>query len=606
MRFWKAALLALLASFAGAGVGTPQNECLDLPACIHALRTTALANNDEHAGMGSDAGKLKQRILAYPGAVEALIPLLKDDDERVADLAAYTLRDAPAIDPAYLPQIRDGLDRGLGWLAPALARIRTDAAAKEAVDRYLVSKDAPENQEAYAVQLSGRRAIPYMIERASCRIPCTDETHYLLGAVLKEMGPERAEAGPGLMRIARDRNGSGRAAKGALMMIAELGADGRPLESGLLQEREAAPYLSPWIDQALVGIGSSQAGEIFARRLAGNHDVVTLRDLAEVGAAGHDAGPAVVKILEDQQALRAPAAETLGYIGYVEGTPELVAALDDPADATVAWAAATSLGRLRAHAALAALDRTAAQHWYAPVRSAAKQAAKQIRTGTTAPDRRAGGNFAMSFFEYQSINADLPECRKPLEKARREPRGTKLYASTSAREIKRLKYRSEIVGYGAADEEEQKAAGAEIIRVHPGNLVEHRQPIDQVPDVALRVDDGWLAGSDRGEWGGELVFIGDDGRFQKILDDNVEDIYRLGARIVATTGISHLTLNTGSLVELSRDSEGKWHSSTWRVLPGAPSTSSLVVPQGLMVTTVGGGAVVIEPDGAMRMANCAP
>src|SRR5690606_19615953 len=138
-----------------------------LSACVQELRAMAQAKDNPYSSVGADSEKLKQRILSQPGAVDALIPLLKDPDERVADLAAFTLRDAPTIDPVYLPQIREGLDRDLGWLAPALARIGTEEAAKEAVNRYLVSDSAPDNQEAYAVQLFGSRAIPFMLEHAS-------------------------------------------------------------------------------------------------------------------------------------------------------------------------------------------------------------------------------------------------------------------------------------------------------------------------------------------------------------------------------------------------------------------------------------------------------
>src|SRR5690606_10998833 len=141
--------------------------------------------------------------------------------------AAYMLRDAPQIDPADLPQIIEGLDGELGWLAPALARIGTDGAAKEAVDRYLVSDSDPANQEAYALRLLGRRAIPFMLEPAACAPSCRDDTHSLLGAVLRQMGPERAVAGPALMRMASDRTASPQVAQGALSMIADLGIDGK-------------------------------------------------------------------------------------------------------------------------------------------------------------------------------------------------------------------------------------------------------------------------------------------------------------------------------------------------------------------------------------------
>lgn len=42
----------------------------------------------------------------------------------------------------------------------------SDAAAREAAARLLTSDSAPHDQEAYAVQLSGRRAIPFIVPTA--------------------------------------------------------------------------------------------------------------------------------------------------------------------------------------------------------------------------------------------------------------------------------------------------------------------------------------------------------------------------------------------------------------------------------------------------------
>ncbi|MGY1459785.1 MULTISPECIES: HEAT repeat domain-containing protein [unclassified Luteimonas] len=601
MRRWTLAVLPLLAMLAGCG-GAQSHEVENRSTWVQAIRDTARTQGGPLGGMGPTADTLKQGVLNRQDAVDALIPLLKDPDERVAELAAYLLRDATVIDPKYLPQIIEGLDRGLGWLPPALARIGTDGAANEAVDRYLVSDSAPNNQEAYALELLGQRAIPFIVARAACDQPCRDDTHELLGAVLRRMGPERAAAGPGLMRIASDRSSSPQMAQGALGMIAQLGTDGLALEEDLLRERGDAPYLAPWIDQALVGIQSPRAGLIFAERLANQPDARALRDLADVGIAGRDAGPAVLGILEREPGLRALAALTLGYIGYVQATPALVGALEDPVDVRVAWAAANALGRLGAGDALTALDHTAAAHWYTPVRDVAREAAVAIRSGTPFAERQPEDGFASDFFAVWSINRGLPECERRYD-AEPESSRTKLYSATASRRLGQLKYPTEVVSYGAADEEEQKEAGADIIKVHQGNLMERREPIEQTPHVALRVDDGWLVGGSRGEWGGELMFVGDDGRFQEVLGDNVQDIHRLGDRIVATTGLAHLSLNGGRVVELERRPDGQWRADTWRVLPGAPS-ASVMTPEGLFVPVIGGGAILMGADGVMQMADC--
>ena len=599
MRYRELAVLSLSAMLVACGA-TRASGCGDLSACVQALRDQA-GTRDGFGGMGADADALKQGLLAHEGAVDALIPLLAHPDERVAELAAYMLRDAPGIDPEYLPQIRAGLDRRLGWLPPALARIDTGDAAREAVDRYLVSESAPYNQEAHAVHLFGARAIPVILERAACVPACDRDTHYLLGAVLREMGPDRALAGPALMRLASDRQASPRVARGALSMIAGLGADGKSLEPELLREREASPHHAHLVDAALVAMGSAQAGRIFAERLARSPHVVELRDLAAMGAAGRDAGAAVLALLDPGSDLRAAAATTLGYLGDAQATPALVAALDDPADVTLAWAAARALGRIGDRAALDALDRASATHWYAPVRDAAGGSAAAIRSGTTPGRATPGSDFPSEFFAFQGIHRGLPGCepdgRKPASSR------TRLYRATAARRLDALKYPADVVGYGAADEDQQRQAGKDIIEVHAGNLVEHRHRIEQAPDVALRVDEGWLVGGNRGEWGGELGFLGDDGRFQQILGANVADIHRLGDRIVVATGLAHLTMNTGGVWTVERLPDGLWQARPWRVLPGAPRASRMT-PDGLVIAIIGGGAIGIAADGRMWMADC--
>lgn len=143
-----------------------------------------------------------------------------------------------------------------------------------------------------------------------------------------------------------------------------------------------------------------------------------------------------------------------------------------------------------------------------------------------------------------------------------------------------------------------------IIEVTPQNIVEHRKELTQIPAVALRVADGWIAGSNRGEWGGELVFISDSGDQQIIADTNVEDVHLLGDRVVAVTGLAHLGISEGDILQLSRSESGIWTSAPWRSLPGAPQSSTLVETGELLVNVANGGSVLISDDGVMRMVPC--
>lgn len=596
-----AALLALAFTQPGSAHA---KDCATLDDCLQELLQTAKEPKLPGAPMRQETHTLAERIASFPGAAEALVPLLADPDPDIAERAGLALSAMPSIPPEYFDAIRAGLERGLGWLPAALGRIDSEKAAREAVDRYLASRSAPHNQEAAAVVRSGVRAIPRILERAACSPPCPPETHWLLGTVLEQIQPGRERAAEGLMGIAEDPDAPPQTRRGVLGMIGALGRDGLALEPRLLALKAQAPELGAWMDGALVEIGSRRSGEILARRLRQEPSAWMLRDIAETGEAARGAGSAVAEFLAGDPLLRAPAALTLGYIGYEPAVPTLVAALDDPVDPRATWAAAKALGHLRADAALGGLSEAATAHWYPPTREAARSAVRQIRGEEAEENDERGTGFAMRFFGYEHLDEGIPECEVPAERRHRESHATKLYAHRSPERMKRLAYPSQIVSYGADDEEAQRAAGETVIRVHSGNLREHREIVEQTPGIALRVGGGWLAGSDRGEWGGELMFLPDAGAPQHILDANIEDIYQLGDAIVVTTGLAHLSMNQGVLYRATRDAQGAWQAEVWRILPGAPAASHLVKPDELLVRTRHTGTVVVDAEGRMRMARC--
>src|SRR5207344_1119198 len=115
------------------------------------------------------------------------------------------LGEVPDVDPKYLPQVRAGLDRKLGWLPIVLAHMRSEEAAKEAIARFLVSEEAPNNQEVFAVARSGERVLPLIVQHARCQPACGKDDIYLLAAALKEMDPVRAKIAAPLMELAEAR-----------------------------------------------------------------------------------------------------------------------------------------------------------------------------------------------------------------------------------------------------------------------------------------------------------------------------------------------------------------------------------------------------------------
>lgn len=595
-------LLTALAAPVGSWDRSAGETCQEVVTCEEALRLAARPNGER--GYFDPELDSATRLATVDDGVDKLVELLADPNPRLADIAAYGLRNAPAIDSRHLPAIVRGLDRGLGWLPPALARMDSDEAAREAVDRYLVSESGSHSQEFYAVTESGARAISFILDRARCHATCSERTHELLAYALEEMSPVRSLAAGPLMQMVRDQRDKPEIASGALFMIGALGVEGQAIETDLLREYARSPHLRNQIDNALIGIHSMASGEIFSKRIGKRGNEYILRDLAEVGIAGRSAGPKVTALLEDVSDQRVWAATTLGFIGYREAIPALVNALDQQVDPLLVWASAHALARLNAQEASAALSRIAETHWYPPVRDAARDAALVIAHGPGVQAPASRNKFFEQYSGFMDAGGETPQCREVLEPARTDTRLQKLHWETSEAALKRLAYPTVVLSYGAADTQEQLDAGKDIVTVDARNIREHRESIEQTPHVALRVDGGWLVGGDRGEWGGELVVVGDDGTFQTLLEKNVRDLHAVGDRIVAVVGLAHLGLNSGALYEVQRGPGNTWTAATWRVLPGAPRTSTAVHPDGLMIETVRKGHVVVNPSGKMRMARC--
>jgi hypothetical protein len=123
-----------------------------------------------------------------------------------------------------------------------------------------------------------------------------------------------------------------------------------------------------------------------------------------------------------------------------------------------------------------------------------------------------------------------------------------------------------------------------------------------LPDLALRVGQGWLLGVHLGEWGGDLAFRPDGGLTTHVLTANVHALHRITRGVVvAVTGIAHMGRDDGHLYRVACGG-GSCLASPWKELPGAPEESWLT-NGGLVVNTTGGG-VLVSSDGTMTMSDC--
>lgn len=581
------------------------DSCATPDACM--AKVASVVDKQSRPGQYPSAPEqaIIKKLLAFGDeAMPAIMQLLDDNNELIARIGAVALREAKHIDEKYLPQIVRALDRDVSWLAPALAKVGTAEAAEIAVKAFLASRTSPGNQEAYAVRLFGSKALSAILNAVKCEYGCNHKTYYLLGDVLAQMGDERADFAPAFIDIAEDSSLSDEIRQGALSTLGDLGKPAVIIDGRLMALKQRQPHFTKAINQALVGIKSPFAVNVLTELFTETGDIYLLRDIAAFGPTAVDAGVVLMNLFTGMDAeAKMLTVRTLGYIGYRPSIPSLIPLLNEPNDVVLNLVTAEALGRLHAKSALTELTNAADSHWYPPVRDKARQALELIKTGRREENKTDKNNFGYQYFNFN--NFQLKACENITLKTLSEPAVQKLYKANNSEKLQSLAYNTVIVGYGADDEDAQKAADPDaIIEVNASNIKEYRHDIKHTPDLALRIDGGWLAGGNRGEWGGELVYVADNGASAVILNENIEDIYKLGERYVAITGLSHLGSNNGMVYQLIYDDSGQWRAEKWVKLPGAPHSSWFVETGELLINTSGGGSILLSLHGVMRMATC--
>lgn len=584
------------------------NNCNSAQQCIAIIDKIAEPAKHNYDRISNTEYMLVKKLLKFqPVVTDLLVPLLLDNNKDKAQIASRTLRDVKYIDEKHLETIKKGLDRGFGWLAPALGRINTLKACNEAVYRYLVSKSSPENQEAFAIELCGEKAIPSLIRETECSNYCSEENPYLISVAIKTLkDSERRIIAQEYIKQIQNQNLTDASIHNILMMFDSIGKEGRVVEEKIIELYKTKPKLSKSIDIALIGMSSTKTADIYSNIFKNNPDPKLLFNIAEKGMVANKVGVYIIPLLFDKNyETRIIAARTLGYIGYKPAVDALIPLINNPIDVRLNWVAVESLGMIRNKKALKALKKTAKNHWYLPVKKAAKKAIKNIKKGGQYEKPNNQSNIVFDYYLYDHI--DAVQCKTFYQKKIEEPKLQKLYLSEKDEEIEKLSFSTEILSYGASNEEQQIAEAPEgdmpIIEVNVDNIKEYAEPIIQIPNVALRTKNGWLLGSNRGEWGGEIVYKGDNGITQLIAHENVEDIYKIGNRYIAIVGLAHLILNNGIILELKKDSLGIWTAIPWRILPGAPRGSWFVKSGKLLVAT-NGGDFVIDKNGNFDQVKC--
>lgn len=123
--------------------------------------------------------------------------------------------------------------------------------------------------------------------------------------------------------------------------------------------------------------------------------------------------------------------------------------------------------------------------------------------------------------------------------------------------------------------------------------------VDQFRDGSsfARVEDGWLVGFNRGEFGAALYWFSPDGKENyKVSEHQIVDFFSLPDGLHAIEGLAHMGISEGSIVRIARpEPKGRWQATTVTKLSFAPYAVS-VQRNGTMLITLSNSLVRVGDD----------
>lgn len=557
---------ALLVCFVGASPAFSQDALETLIA-----RVPEVAQGG--AGIGPREVELaKQFHLLGPAAVPCLIEMLDAPQLDVRRFAGYVLRDQPGVNRNHLDRLIAACRDGDRWIAPAIGRIATPEAVVFLIEQ--LKKEPEQGQVSYALQIAGAPAVPAVVQLYQNGEVENFELAGVLEAIFADWKEVAAGAVEPLISVAENASYSERNRRAAIYALAAIGASSRAIVPRLKTLARESLELSTHAERAVMAIGSPDAVDVYVRELRGRPSIILLRDLADAGSSVRDAGIAVVPLLKHADwDIRVAAANCLGYIDYQPSARKLIEALGSEEDWRLVYAASRALGRMRPREAIAPLQLVAEKHWFPAVRATAAHAIQVIEGRARYESRFHPQNFAFEFFDYTMVGEQNAEPRRQLKFAAQE-------GTYSTPELLQVRYQ---------------------VKSSDGNSRTRDSRFEQ-PTCGFRLPQGSLFGNDRGEWGGELVFVGLDGTAHRLIGENTRAIHRLGDHVVALTGLAHITFNDGYVHRIEFPESGVPTTARWRVLPGAPLWSAVLESGELLVECVS-GTVVIDLRGNVKMAE---
>lgn len=558
--------------------------CTTVEACIALIPEKDVPSYSN--GEADEAVKAQLRAFGR----DALEPLAKlsahpnSNKRQLADTLIADIKDIRQSDFELVRQVIQNyvkLDGSGGWAYRLLGRMGGDQAAEFLVSE-LVREGKGGNQIVFALAAIGQPAIPHLLNAIACKKNCNPESYGGFNEVFENLYErDVADQQSALQLLAMAKNNAIHPdmRKLALGWVGYITAESAPVEAELIRMVKANLELSEHVLTSLKVLKSPYAADLLVAKLAqgdGLYREWILRDIGHLGVIANHVGADVEYYLNAEDwDTRASAARTLGFIGYQKAAPRLQTMLLNEQDWLQVHAALQALHWLQHKPALEDIEHVATSHWYALVRDFAAVTAQRLRADQAPLDKDA-----QHYYSHRARN-----CSADQFAIMAEPEQIKIYD----REFKGLSQFSYKHPW-CADASTSEAQDLAQFCTSPESTVK--------PDVAAKVGDSWLTGTNRGEWGGEMMALYQDGSTELILNENIEDIYSYGSTAYATTGLAHLGMNNGVLYRATEIGKGFAVEPIYR-LPGAPMSSWKINPQEILINTYS-GPVIFNPATGLR------
>jgi len=562
----------------------------------------AVADTIDPNGGISREKPLMDRILSHKDLdLDKVFALLLHKSPEVRDLATVTLFQLDQIPENRLDILIKSYQSGNSSSTYLIAKIKSPRAVEFLVREF--EKKPVENEPLdMALIYLGEKSVPYLVgyfKSSKGNMVLLNDTLHIFSEIRNKAS---SAVGP-LLAIAADQSLDKATRVFAVRSIGAIGT-AQPMEQMKLQKflNTGDPELQQVVEDALISVKASIGVDILVSRFGKDWDCVILRDLAEIGTVAASAGPAVVAMLDRSDNpfndVKACAARTLGYIGYMGAVDRLIRLLNDDKDWEAAYVAADSLGWLRATQAIPALEKASRMYWYYPVRHKAAEALERFKQGGARPSEDGGPRrFAWEYLSYESPEETpdevLKECKTMVKQS------LTVGSAVGKDVLEKMSYQTTNIGYVSKIKGGINQTPMTGYMPNIDQLEKVEETRTQVPNIGIVVKDGYIVASDRRQGAPVIQFVDRKGNSYNIFNGSAYSIVDSKVHgIVATCGPGGEFSHGGTLFKVSKNKSNRWVAVPWIRLPGSPGypKSMTIVKDGIIVKTTSSINVELPGD----------